>query len=252
MMDGRTEEILNELTQSFYRSCAASFSATREHPWHGWQRVLELLPAPCPERLSLLDLACGNMRFERYLEQTRPASRIKAYLVDSCAPLLSSAHPLACTEARSFVRDLLGAPGPERIPAQIPACDLSVCFGFMHHVPGKRKRIELLTELLGRTTAQGLCALSFWQFEKDERLSRKADVATRACLAAYPELQLEQGDRLLGWKGEQGVYRYCHSFSDEELSSMALQVEGQAELIATYEADGKAGNLNRYLVFRKR
>ena len=40
-MDMKTAEILCKTTADFYRAQAASFSATRTAPWHGWVRCVD-------------------------------------------------------------------------------------------------------------------------------------------------------------------------------------------------------------------
>lgn len=81
---------LNDLTSDFYAREAASFSATRQAPWHGWEKAWELITAhdavqgPFPSHaarvpddsagdsgapLTILDLGCGNLRFERFLAE---------------------------------------------------------------------------------------------------------------------------------------------------------------------------------------
>ncbi|MFR4803777.1 MAG: hypothetical protein ACLT98_10950 [Eggerthellaceae bacterium] len=42
-MDMKTAEILCNVTSDFYRAQAASFSATRTSPWHGWQRCVAVM-----------------------------------------------------------------------------------------------------------------------------------------------------------------------------------------------------------------
>lgn len=91
---------LNALTSDFYAREAASFSATRQAPWHGWEKAWELITAPdaaqgpfpshaavrdslssraaripddyasnSKDSLAVLDLGCGNLRFERFLAE---------------------------------------------------------------------------------------------------------------------------------------------------------------------------------------
>lgn len=62
------------LTGEFYRANAESFSQTRQSPWQGWVRLLEVVEAASgQEPLRVLDLACGNLRFERYLADALPS-----------------------------------------------------------------------------------------------------------------------------------------------------------------------------------
>ena len=55
-------------TGECYRANAESFSQTRQSPWQGWVRLLEVMGLAAEQKpLRVLDLACGNLRFERYM-----------------------------------------------------------------------------------------------------------------------------------------------------------------------------------------
>ena len=88
----------------------------------------------------------------------------------------------------------------------------------------------------------GYVALSFWQFMKDERIAKKAEEVTKKC-----DLQLEEGDFLLGWKNRADVFRYCHNFSDEEIGRLCAGLK----VVAEFSEDGKAHNLNKYVILNK-
>ena len=80
------------LTSEFYRANAESFSQTRQSPWQGWVRLLEVVDARAAERepLRVFDLACGNLRFERYLADALPDGMLLGYAVDNCDPLVEA------------------------------------------------------------------------------------------------------------------------------------------------------------------
>ena len=85
-MDEALARTLIELDCAFYRAHAASFSATRQAPWPGWQRVADLAgnalaPGSSP---AVLDLACGNLRFERFLSERARGCAPVFFAVDSC------------------------------------------------------------------------------------------------------------------------------------------------------------------------
>jgi hypothetical protein len=62
----------------------------------------------------------------------------------------------------------------------------------------------------------------------------------------------DKGDYLLGWQGRRDVQRYCHSFCEEEVDSLAGTVAEQAREVDRFSADGKSGDLNRYVVLQRR
>ena len=105
--------------------------------------------------------------------------------------------------------------------------------------------------MLNKTTSGGYILISFWQFERDARLSRKARAATVAALERYPDLQLDESDWLLGWQDEADALRYCHSFTDAEIDTFVTHAADRAQLVDRFNADGPNDDLNCYLVFRR-
>ena len=160
--------------------------------------------------------------------------------VDGAGVMRSKADQLACQLSDAF---------------DVPPCDLAVCFGFMHHIPVREWRTAVLRALVECLRSGGVVCVSFWRFLDDERLARKADEAT---VRAAESMQLarlvrafDAGDRLLGWQDRQDSFRYCHHFSDAEIDALVASVAGRARAIARFQADGRSGNLNDYLVLQK-
>ena len=134
-MDATTAEILCKLNTAFYRSQAASFSQTRQSPWPGWERCARWMPRACDAgsvscaidscggAASVLDVACGNLRFETYLQRAFPARAFSFYAVDNCDELASDVSGAAfqrldvCAALRSDV--------PLAPLIDAPACDMA-------------------------------------------------------------------------------------------------------------------------------
>jgi len=57
---------------------------------------------------------------------------------------------------------------------------------------------------------------------------------------------LERGDYLLDWRRGGVGYRYCHLVGEEEVA--ALAAGAGLELVESFYADGREGNLNLYAV----
>lgn len=258
------------LNTAFYQEQAESFSSTRETSWPGWRHLIPLLRASVPEAeaathapvISVLDVACGNLRFERFLTQELPAVRFRFHAVDNCSELASGARELPGLAFHNLdiLQQLLAhddetAAQPAPLDA-LPRCDLVSCFGFMHHVPSFGLRAQLLRLLIERARPGGLIAVSFWQFMHDPRLARKAVDAERAA-RTRPELlalnlqELERDDHLLGWQDTEAL-RYCHHFEDEEIDRLiAALPAGTAREVCRYSADGRSGDLNRYVILQR-
>lgn len=272
---------LNRLTKRFYALFGASFSATRQAPWEGWARVARLLAAEfnpgegaanLPARCKLADLGCGNCRFERFLVEEIPVVAWDFYLSDCTDDLPETAGLPVGLYKNIDVTGFMLAPlagwrvlegeQPLPLPILMPAgesADAAVSFGLMHHVPSDTLRIGVLRTLLREVRRGGLVAVSFWQFLEDERPAAKADKATEAALTYLRETrgnapQLDAGDRLLGWQDAtpaEGAIRYCHSFTDEEITALIDAVSDQAELADCFVGEG-SDRLNTYVVLRRR
>lgn len=272
-MDATTAEILCKLNTAFYRGQAASFSQTRQAPWPGWERCARWVsrawdvgPASRDDgprddgtasrngAVSVLDVACGNLRFETYLQRAFPARAFSFYAVDDCDELAGDVSDAAfqhldvCAALRSQV--------PLAPLIDAPACDAAVSFGFLHHVPGFEARCALLGALVECVRLGGTVCVSLWRFMDDARLAEKARASHERALQdeglPIGRLELDKGDYLLGWQDRPGVYRYCHHFDEREIDSLAVSVASSAELVDRFSADGKTGRLNTYLVFRRR
>ncbi len=256
-MDAVLAQRLMKLTESFYQTEASSFSETRTRGWEGWGRLFRLLAAEGPDKLVVSDVAAGNGRFGRALADALPDVRIRYQVIDSCAPLMDEAKAWPhSVDAVRFERDLI-APLLERrpaLPSELEPADLVCCFGFLHHVPSTEARLQLVQELVDAAVPGGLVVLALWRFAEDPARARKAEATTDAACQelGIPRDALGPGDYLLGWQGRPGVWRYCHSFTEEESEAIADSVSDQASVEATYLADGKTHDQNRYLVLRKR
>ena len=247
------------LTGEFYRANAESFSQTRQPPWQGWVRLLEVMDARAAERelLRVLDVACGNLRFERYLADALPGRMLSGWAVDNCEPLVEAGErsefgPLSRIAFQNLdvIERLSAGCLREALEAPDASCDLAVSFGFMHHVPLERWRVELLRALVAKVRSGGFVAVSFWRFLNSDKLARKAQETTIRARAELVIPELPPNDYLLGWQDTQGLYRYCHHFDELEIERLLAAVADSAELVSRFEADGGTGNLNEYVVLR--
>ncbi len=192
---------LIQLNNTFYREHSASFSDTRQAPWPGWVRTMDIAleqldVATIEHPVRVFDLACGNMRFENFaaggalaakgVDGANPSADASCpfefYGVDSCQDLAIDAHGHALRIPNLHfqeldVLDALMKLNPAETPDVLfdaPLADISVCFGFMHHVPSCEYRVRVLDALVRQTRPGGIIAISFWEFMNDERMARKA------------------------------------------------------------------------------
>ena len=243
-MDRATAQQMTTLTCDFYRRVGPSFSATRAGAWPGWERMLDLI-ATCGDAPRVLDLACGNLRFERALFGRMPAAC--AWAVDSCDEMACGDDPRI-----SFIHcDLAGALLGDGTLPSVPPCDAAVSFAFMHHLPLLEQRIRLMEVLVDAVRPDGIVAVSFWQFADDARLLAKARAATEAAAARYGLSAFGPDDYLMGWQDERDAFRFCHHASDAEIDMLVEAVSSRAHVVARYNADGASGRLNQYVVLEK-
>lgn len=249
-MDNTLEKIAAETTR-FYHVHAVSFSSTRQAAWQGWNKVLDAVKTELHVPLCVLDIACGNFRFEHFLSDEHMPVR-EAWAVDNCAELLAADKPQQM-KIHVIDTDIIQSLQHEATP--LTFCEskpsLSVCFGFMHHVPSSELRMRLFDSLLKRTMRGGICAVSFWQFHNDFRLLEKAQHATPLAERRLEITLPSENDNFLAWQESDEAFRYCHSFTDEEVDLFRdVAKKAGHRIIADYCADGKSQRLNRYLVIK--
>lgn len=252
-MDRSLAERLNALNTAFYAENAASFSETRQAPWPGWHRCAKLIGAlgaahDHTQGLHVVDVASGNLRFERFLARALPEVPLSFTALDNCLDLLAqkSSKDAVTFHACDIVSDLF------RDRLALPQGDVVASFGFFHHVPSPENRTRLLRLLVDTACPSGLVMVSLWQFMKNESMATRAQKTTEDAKAYLHLPTLDSGDYLLGWKNREHQYRYCHSFSEGEIDDLVAAVADVAVLKERFCADGRTHDLNTYLVFEKR
>ncbi|MDR2721857.1 MAG: class I SAM-dependent methyltransferase [Coriobacteriaceae bacterium] len=208
--------------------------------------------------LSVFDLACGNLRFAAFLEAALPATRLSFYAVDNCDALACQDKPafskLALNYQNLDIMGLLQAGLCLNEHFVAPVCDLSVSFGFLHHVPLLAYRQEVLSSLVAQTRQGGYVIISLWQFLNNKALGEKARREHEAALTElnlrHLTFELDENDYLLGWKNLSQAWRYCHSFSDAEIDSLIEFLGEKVAVVARFVSDGRSENLNTYLILK--
>ena len=242
---------LNRVNREFYRRHAESFATTRQAPWPGWARLLEPFSPSGPE--SVRDRGCGNGRFGRYRESQGMFPRSYVGADRSLDLLLRARRALDTSEARSRCRwlatDLIEPwTRDQGLPLTGEGFSLVVLLGVLHHVPGRSTRAALLEAAAGLVAPGGVLAVTVWLFTRSERMRRRL----RAPEGIDPA-DLEPGDYLMPWgagsSGEDAV-RYCHALSQAEAAEISARLP--LTPLADFEADGASGNLNRYLLWRRK
>jgi SAM-dependent methyltransferase len=234
-MNTDTSTKLVEINQSFYRLEARGFSQTRQTPWRGWQILMDNYVYD-RKPLRVLDIGCGNGRFGSFLFEHY---QIETYVgIDFSQELIKIAKDnlKEYSQAVLLSTDIF-TKGIGRFNQPF---DLVVLWGILHHIPNYSARITLINQALELTS--GVFAASLWQFAKFERFKKLE--ASWDNLPDIDQSQLEAGDYLLNFN-DSDHYRYCHSFSDQEIKRIKTDLLQPS--ITEYQADGKEG-YNRYII----
>lgn len=256
-MKTATAQRLAAMTGAFYAQVFESFSATRQEAWLGWHRVAELARANArgSSDVQVVDLACGNLRFERFLasELLQYGQMLHAIAYDNCDQLaqMHSDFGAEVDYRHLDIAEALFAGKDLRFLMESDCADLAVCFGYMHHVALPAHRKKVVEALVKSAKPGGLVAISFWQLSRSARLYDKARTTTAAMLPVLGLEQLEEGDYLLGWQGRTDVVRYCHDYSEREIDDLAMSVASLAHEAERFSSDGATEALNRYLVLKR-
>ena len=74
----------------------------------------------------------------------------------------------------------------------------------------------------------------------------------------YDSAQFEAGDHLIGWQNDRHAYRYCHHFDDQQITDLVRGVrtfyksgEVPVRELERFHADGRSGDLNRYVILKR-
>jgi SAM-dependent methyltransferase len=251
-MNRQTAQTLNRINQDFYHHCAEDFSATRQSPWKGWERLVEHIRSRSGRlrQLAVLDVGCGNGRFAHYLGETSIAFDYIGIDISTRALDYARSRIPEGISTELIQHDLLAE---EILPREARRpFSLIVAFGLLHHVPGYARRQAILAELAQRLDYQGILAVSIWQFGRFDRFKNKIvpwdEFASRSGVSIDTS-QLDPGDYILSWGADPPAHRYCHFIDSEEAGRLAASLP--LEHLDAYDADGFSNSLNRYYLFRR-
>jgi tRNA (uracil-5-)-methyltransferase TRM9 len=233
-----TVQVLNNVNKKFYDIVGPFFDSSRQYAWDGWERIAEEFRIQNSEKRKVLDVGCGNGRFETFLRE-RGAGGFEYTGIDSNEYLLSQFKPMG-TSSEVHSIDILGEWSIDT------KYDLIVSFGVMHHIPSFSKRDEFVQKCADLLEENGILCLSFWNFLDDERIAKKQANWGEAGLTSD---DVEENDYLLTWERGAHAVRYCHYHTDKEIDELVKT--SNLKKIARYKAEGKNGNLNTYCIVKK-
>lgn len=231
-------ERLNQINRTFYSAFAASFSETRPESARELERIVPYIA----DGARVLDIGCGNGRVAALLQRRR---RGVTYVgVDSSAEMIARCGDQVADRSQGatfLVADIVQHGWICGLPATPFDCVLMLAV--LHHIPGSEMRARVLRQARELLAPQGRAVVSTWQFPENERMRKK--IAPWSTVG-IDERQLEPGDALLNWKRGGAGLRYCHWIGESELRALAAQAE--LNVIETFRAGGREGNLSLYAV----
>jgi 2-polyprenyl-3-methyl-5-hydroxy-6-metoxy-1,4-benzoquinol methylase len=245
-----TIQALNTINSNFYNTIAQEFSDSRKYSWQGWEVLLPQLKEMTNERKSLnvLDIGCGNGRFATFLTEHLPDITLSYTGIDSNQKLLDIAQNKLSATTISFTlerRDIVNELLINTFLADQNKFDLIVAFGVVHHIPSRELRTSFFKTIKNHLQRTGIAVITLWNFMEVARMQKKQTAFTDSEINSD---ELEANDYLLSWDRGTRAYRYCHfTDCDEQLQ---LIDESNLTLMNTYQADGKEGTGNTYLVLK--
>lgn len=247
------EVFFNNLNQKFYNAIATDFDQSRQFFWEGWEN-LDLKNWE-NKKNKVLDLACGNGRFAEFL--LKKGLKIDYLGLDFNQDLLNFAQKnnalknISQENKIEFLQADLLENWQENITKNF---DLIVSFGFLHHIPNYKKRLDFFrktAEILGKNDNQEnkkMAVFTTWNFLKNKNLSQRI-VAKNG--EKYADFILQENDFILDWQRgnhTQNTHRFCHFYSEKELKILCEQAS--LKIIKHFQADGKNAD-NDYWVLAK-
>lgn len=215
-------------TSTFYGTFGVDFARTRQKPWPGWKRCVNIQGRTLTK---VLDLGCGNGRFYDFIKE----KNIQYTGLDNSKVLLNLAKQRFASPKAQFVyQDVFDL---NKLPK---GYDLVVAFGLTHHVPNHGFRLKWFNKIRTLLNPNAILILTFWHYHLDKRFEKKA-------------VKIEGGknDYMLSWNNYKSQRLY-HLYTKDELSKIKSQYRNNdVELVDEFESDGRTNNLNKYLVFRK-
>ena len=236
-MNSKAFDEIIQLNKDFYEKIGEDFSKTRQSPWDGWAKTLDVVrKAVNPsEKTKILDLGCGNGRLLKFLLDNK-LNNFEYYGYDTDSFLLSFpiAHydlPFVHFDKMDILKDLGNISGK---------FDVIFAFGLAHHIPSSEFRIKWFRQVVSILKPNGMFIFTTWNYNRDARF-----VPANNRFRNLKE-ELEDGDYFIGWNNLENVYRYVHIYSNIEIERI-LKSCG-AKLLSKFSSDGKNGNLNDYFI----
>lgn len=220
-----------------YQSPTSHFGETRNYPWPGWEKIVEYI-SPGD---NVLDLGCGNGRFGGFIKEKGVGIQYTG--IDYSPVLLKEARRRLSEEAQLINADFTHRDWSQNLNGIF---DVIVCFSVLHHIPGFKQRLQIISDCRNHLSPEGFIIMTTWQLQHFPRFKEK-QVAPNS-LGIKPH-SLEENDYFISW-GESEDVRFVHLITADELQHFTNVLD--LSVTDRFYSDGKGGKQNLYSVLKKK
>jgi 2-polyprenyl-3-methyl-5-hydroxy-6-metoxy-1,4-benzoquinol methylase len=214
-MNKKTEKELLGLVEKNYKQIAEHYNETRKrHLQPLWNKLVKYAEN-IKEGASILDVGCGNGRLIEAFEN----KKINYIGIDQNEKLIELAKKQK-PGYKFAVGDLckLG-----RIAEY--DFDYLISIAVLHHLPGKRLRVEALKQCRNKINADGEIFITVWNMwsPKWQKKKFRQNIFKFFLLKLIGKNKMDFGDILIDWKNSEGQVisqRYYHAFTKRELKKL--------------------------------
>lgn len=212
-MKEKTKKKLENIVKNSYSQTAHEFSLSREKEI--WPKLKEMANL-VENNKKVLDLGCGSGRLLKAFK----GKKIDYLACDQEEKLINIAQ-------KNWPNHKFIVSNLDEIPSG--PFDYIFLIAVIHHIPSRKKRLEVLESLRKKLNDEGKIIISVWNLRK----SRPKLVLKTYFKHLFKE-PLEFGDVLFPWRknhGQELITRYYHAFSKKELKNLVKKAGFKIEKI---------------------
>ncbi|MFH0840792.1 MAG: class I SAM-dependent methyltransferase [bacterium] len=213
MREQTKKEILKMVVRN-YQNIADQLKSSKEKTL--WPELIKI--AGSIEHGRILDVGCGSGRIYRLFKD----KQIKYVGVDNCDKMINLAKEqnLNTENKPEFIHGNI----LELNNIQQVNFDYLFCIDVLHHLPGKRLRLDALRQLKNKIKPGGEIILTVWNLWK--QLEYRRLILKFLALKLFKKNKMDFGDILIDCKNHRNnTYSKCyyHAFTARELKKMIKQ-----------------------------